>query len=79
MKLHEISLAQLKEFNRKDVNLKNDIKYLQQILGDKLYQTLGVDSEELDSATERLKLEDDKEFIDLQKKYQEAVKQLKLG
>ena len=43
------------------------------VLGDILYNQTGIESEELDLATDYLKLEDDPEYQLLVKEYTEAV------
>ena len=49
------------------------------MLGDILFIQTGIESDELDLATERLGLEDDPEYQVLVKDYTEAVGQIKLG
>jgi hypothetical protein len=42
-------------------------------LGDKLFIKTGVESEDLDAATERLGLEQDPEYMEMVKEYTETV------
>ena len=49
------------------------------VLSDLLFDAVGVESYDLDAATERLKLEEDPEYQILCGQYQAAVGELKLG
>lgn len=45
--------------------MSKKLKYVQFYLADKLYSLCGVEAEELDGATERLGIENDKEYINM--------------
>ena len=49
------------------------------VLSDMLFDAVGVESYDLDAATERLQLEEDPEYQILCANYQTAVNALKLG
>ena len=79
-KLHSISLehlTKLKSLSSDD--LQQALGYLTPILADKLFQVSGIESDELDSATERLGIEQDPKYQLMVKDYKEKVAALKLG
>ena len=49
------------------------------VLGDILFIQTGIESDELDAATDRLKLEEDPEYQMLVKEYTEQVQSIRLG
>ena len=49
------------------------------VLSDKLYFQTGVESDELDAATDRLNLEDDDEYMQVVSGFTEEASKIKLG
>ena len=59
--------------------LQEELKIMQLRLSDKLYFATGVESDELDAATDRLELEEDDEYKQMVEDFTAVVSQIKLG
>ena len=55
------------------------MKIIEQVLADKLFIQTGIESHDLDEATERLKLEEDADFQLMVKDYTDQVNAIQLG
>ena len=78
-KLHDMSIQHLKELKKDPANLAFNLGLLQQTLADVLFVETGVESYELDAATEFLGLEQDKEYMDMCADYTRQVGEIGLG
>ena len=78
--LHAISVDHLTELKKLPLGeLQAQFGLVQSYLADKLFQKCGIESEELDGATETLGLEQDPEYMGMVQEYQMKVAGLKLG
>ena len=61
-KLHDTSIKEFTELGKDPETMAVKMQIMGQTLADKFYQMTGIETQELDHATEFLKLEQDKEF-----------------
>lgn len=59
--------------------LQNEIAIMQLRLADKLYFKTGIESDELDVATDRLKLEEDEQYKEMVEAFTVEVQKIQLG
>jgi len=55
-------MKKLKQMNLQQMDLQQELNLIPQFLSDKLFEAEGIESEDLDAATERLDLESDAEY-----------------
>ena len=79
-KLHALSVQHLRKLKALPLQaLQGELALIPQILGDLLYAQTGIESDELDNASDRLGLEDDTEYQMMVNEYKEQVGNLRLG
>ena len=59
--------------------LQNELAIMQLRLSDKLYFATGIESDELDAATDRLQLEEDEEYKEMVQEFTVEVSKIRLG
>ena len=81
-KLFDLSVAHLKAIKERNLTpeqQQQDMQIIEAVLADKLFFATGVESTDLDEATERLKLEQDAEFQLMIQEYTQKVSQLNIA
>jgi hypothetical protein len=75
--MQEISIEEIKKLKKLPAQeIQGEIKYLQPKMQDYLWLQTGVDQSELEFNTEKLKLEEDEEYIKILKDYNDVVENL---
>jgi len=81
-RLHELSVEHLdllKSRGCQGDELQGEMTIIAMVLADKLHEATGVNSDDLDAATERLNLEEDAEYQIMVREYTQVVQKIKLG